>query len=169
MNRLMVDIETLGTSKRAAILSAAFVVFNLDGIIDRLEFFYNPERQKGRVIEFATVAWWMDQSAEARAAAFKPPFQSSPIPSLEEVKRKWIEHDIKEVWARGATFDIVLLEDWLYGWPWHFRQVMCMRSLLMLYPSIPLVSPTLKHSALADAEAQAEWTRQVLRIHGVKE
>lgn len=79
---VMIDIETLGTKPGAAILSIGAVMFSATGLG---ETFYTPVSLKsctdiGLTVDPDTVAWWMQQSEEARQAAFQadaPPLQTA--------------------------------------------------------------------------------------------
>lgn len=164
MNRMMVDIETLGTSTRSVVLHIAFVVFNkANGVIATAEYFPDPSKQKGRTIDFATVKWWMTvPDEEVRRTIFaRESFHSIPD-IMKGVCDMWHDHGAEELWAKGPHFDVAILQDWLYGWPWNFREVCDMRTLKKVRPSIAPVVSSMPHHALSDAIAQAEWVRAAL-------
>lgn len=69
-NRIMVDLETLGTAPGSVILSIGAVRFDVEeGLLD--EFYVNIDvessQRLGLTIDGATVMWWMKQSDAARA------------------------------------------------------------------------------------------------------
>lgn len=119
MIHCMVDIETLGTGRDAAIKSIGATIFKpehgwiadpaIDGahtqfyqVVD-LEHSDNPG-----VIDPATVAWWMTQNQEARDSLFSKEVQQAARP-LEYVLSDFLqwfrESGAKTFWSNGPMFD----------------------------------------------------------------
>lgn len=156
---LMVDLETMATSPRAAILTLGAVQFNpfTDEIYERLYMRINIEDQEalGREIDPGTLDWWAKQDPEIMLEAFS---DEDRIPLAEAVdkfhKFAW---GCNKVWSHGAVFDIIILED-LYRqlkkpFAWQFWDCRDTRTLFDLGhdPEMPQAE---KHNALADAKRQ---------------
>ena len=172
MQSVMVDIETLGTSNDAVILSIGAVKFLSDPTLlvpdDVLPslveggFYTNvdPTSQPDRKIDASTMMWWFDQSQEARAALRTP----EPIGLITDLSQlTQYVRGCDEVWSHGASFDLAILrhayEQLHLKTPWHYTDVRDTRTLFSLigkdqrdglWPENPH-----KHHALHDAAAQA--------------
>lgn len=166
---IMIDLETLGTTADAAILSIGAVRFDLEtGMLD--ENFYRVvsfESQPKRVLSRDTLAWWMKQSAEAALVlTHQPKF------SLEDALRDfaaWVR-DMGSVcaWSNGADFDLPMLthafDQCGIKQPWPVYNGRCYRT----YKNLPgardvkVIRAGEHHNALDDAIYQAE---HVCKIH----
>jgi len=182
MLNVMIDLETLGTSPAAPILSIGAVYFDPDTgelgpeLHVKLDF---EEACEDRKIDPATVKWWLCQSDEARSAllddqeGFPIIFKEEALDLLSEFIHM-VNGDAK-VWGNGATFDISMLED-LYRQlgekiPWKFYNVRDVRTVVALAEGIVDRSGTpfegTQHNALADAVHQATYVStmwQALRL-----
>ena len=126
---LMIDLETLGKTPDAQIISIAAVEFNkyTGEVGDQFTYWIDSSDwgKNGRVIDGETVAWWLEQSEGARNA-LKCPYcncHGSLIDGLCELEKFYNEHnnpyswgndahgDKLVVWGNGATFDISMLEN----------------------------------------------------------
>lgn len=165
---LMIDLETLSTRPNAAILEVGYAIFEtaaetiqqsgswkLD-LQDQLW----PE-QAPRHVEGSTLAWWSEQSDDVRANVFRG-MPRVPVPDFLRQFREWIDwHNIQGVWSHGLGFDVPIMEDLHKQWnrvtPWYYRTPRDTRTLFWLagMSSADMVPATLKHSAEADAIAQA--------------
>jgi exodeoxyribonuclease VIII len=116
----MIDLETLGTTADAVIVSIGAVRFDLEtGFVGSEhsgplgDTFYRVVRldqQPGRSISGSTVAWWMGQTDAARAVFAAP--KSFWLNSTLDDLRNWVaRHAVKgcEVWSNGADFDLPML------------------------------------------------------------
>lgn len=160
----MIDIETMGNTPGAAILSIG-AVFIKDGKLAE-EFYQHIDLESclenGLKMDAGTVQWWMKQSDEARAAITLE--KGVNIIAVLADFFAWVS-DVAEgaevhVWGNAATFDVVLMEEAFrrvgYDIPWKFWGHRCYRTLKNLFPGVPKPESTgIKHHALHDAKWQA--------------
>jgi hypothetical protein len=185
----MLDIETMGTDRRAPVLAVGLVPFQLhreecavapDWMHFEARLTLEENRRAGRNIDPATVEWWLQQSDAARTALLQEPRFTSIYEFGETVVRYLEKSEFlaepKElhVWAKPPTFDCEILRDLLGDAlpleekPWSpahrlerdCRPLIDLAKLQGWADCFP--EPSNKHSALADATAQAE---QVVRIY----
>lgn len=146
---VQLDMETLYTGPRSTVLSVGVAayqygrgVFSTWGATMSMEEQINQYRRR---ISQDTLAWWMNQSPEARAAAFDNP---SPVGAVLMELRNWFcglpfdlqiadqEIDVKDIrlWSNGSDFDVAILRDLHDCFPlapfWNFRKVRCYRTIL---------------------------------------
>lgn len=178
-NRIMVDLETLGTAPGSVILSIGAVRFDVEeGLLD--EFYVNIDvessQRLGLTIDGATVMWWMKQSDAARAKLSEGSGEDVGVALGKFLA--WANKDspVDELWGNGADFDNVLLasvgrklsEDPRYAGAWGsvrpslYRQNRCYRTLKNL-SKIPFTKPVVAHDALEDAKAQAVHLIEILK------
>ena len=169
MKDVMIDLETLGTTADAVILSIGAVKFNLEsGDIDDKAFYASVSVESnldmGRRISESTLNWWFDQTPEARQV-FREPKQT-----LENSLRElidWFEHDQRRVWSNGADFDLPMLAHAFTQLgltiPWQFWNSRCVRTYRALpaASSVPKPENKLAHNALHDAIAQAKHVQAI--------
>lgn len=165
----MIDTETLGTKPGAAILSIGAVMFGPSGLGAQ---FYSPIDltscvDVGLTIDPATVAWWMRQSDDARAAAFST--DAAPLTDVLLDLAIWFaEQKAERPWCHGATFDIPLLdaayEACKLAPAWKFWNVRDTRTLYDLAGVKVNRSTGTHHNALHDAINQAEAAAKAMRI-----
>ena len=108
---IMIDLETLGTTADAPILSIGAVQFNLEtGFISDITFYrvVSLESQPLRPLNRDTLVWWMNQSPEAAAI-----FTHQPKDSLDDALMAFSSwaHNFGRVnaWSNGADFDLPML------------------------------------------------------------
>lgn len=168
----MVDIETLDTVQSAVVLSIGAVVFDPESN-ELGEKFYveftddlRNQQARGRTINGDTVAWWMQQSAEARLL-FAP--EESPganrfttITGLTEFSHYMARNGGKnvELWGNGADFDNVIIGSLYDSFdmkkPWSYGKNRCYRTIKRLFgEDVPLVRQGVYHNGLDDAITQA--------------
>jgi len=160
---LMLDIETLGQSHDAVVLSAGAVSFNRDGITDKKEWFLEvePQIKLGRKIDYATLQWWNKQSDEARAI-----FQRQNTVNItyfcHELATFFTTNCGKDgrVWGNGASFDMPIIESLIKDnkmtVPWSYWRHRCFRTIKGMFPlDVPFEG--IKHGALPDALHQAKY------------
>lgn len=184
--QIMLDIETLGKEKHAAVLSVGAAVMDLQEltIVDRGYWVLDVKEQDGvgRSMDADTVMWWLQQSEEARQAFrnIVPKTKGRDFNNeLHELFEKW--HS-KTPWANGTNFDLPILEHYNeafadnvrcdshgnYKQPWGYRH-QCMRSLATAmaevkpYDTFKASREMVAHNALADAECQAEYVLECKR------
>lgn len=166
MKHIMVDLETLGKSSDAAIAAIGAVEFDETGTGQYFYTTVNPESCEavGLKLDASTVMWWMQQSADARAALNNAvtPLGVALAGFTEFVERCQAE----QIWGNGATFDNVILASAYAACglsrPWAFWNDRCYRTLKNLYPQVPFTKPITAHNALDDATAQAKHASQIL-------
>lgn len=165
MRHVMLDLETLGTTADAVILSIGAVKFDLEtGVIDDAGFYASVSVEsnldKGRRIDEDTLIWWFNQSKGAQEVFHEPKIVlGEALESLSE----WFEPNpnLKEyyVWSNGADFDLPMLahayrqHDWLP--PWQFYNSRCFRTYRALPAAQKFGKLNNDHDALRDAHNQA--------------
>lgn len=170
MNDVMVDLEALGTSADAVIMSIGAVKFNLQtGEVDNEGFYQSVSVESnhalGRRVSEDTLIWWMKQAAVAQQVFFEPKVTLET--ALVEFS-DWVSTDKALIWSNGADFDIAMLAhaytQLSIEVPWKFWNARCVRTFKNLpgAKDISFESAGVKHNALGDALNQA---RQVIAIH----
>ena len=154
---LMVDIETLGTSANARIVSIGACVFSMDGVIDSAQWNVIQAKETPGEIDESTTLWWIKQSEEAKQNTFNQTKALSLDEALSNLSDMFVEHDFATIWGNGVTFDIIILQNMFNAVsrtvPWSFTQVRCMRSLREL-----------TEVAIAQAETVIEVWRHWLHL-----
>lgn len=168
---VMIDLETLGTRPGSAIVQLAAVAFDAEGRHCDYEVGIDLASclAAGLKIDAATMNWWLDpKRAEAAREVFNGAFHQTLRSALESFA-EWL-HEITpapDVWGNGASFDLALLAEAFLAVdlpvPWKYSAERCYRTLAALRPDIEKPKPTLAHTALADARAQAEHAVRILR------
>jgi len=161
----MLDIETMGNTPNAAIISIAAVYFNETGT--GRSFYKKVSLESyvslGLEMDPSTVLWWLKQDDAAREE-FKT--KGDPLYYVLKCLDSFIHKDCR-IWGNGASFDNVILEN-AYGKlkmqvPWKFYHNRCFRTLKNLFPDIKIAENKKKHNALDDAIWQAEYTVEVFK------
>jgi hypothetical protein len=160
---VMLDLETLGTGSNAAILSIGAVVFDpfTKEWPENPATFYRPvdlftSMNAGGQIDASTIAWWMQQSDQARADAFAQP-EGAGRGAIQEVINDFadwlgfvsfadkvapdpmpdnftLEGDEISIWGNGVGFDNVILANAYRRFglpvPWNFHKDRCYRTVI---------------------------------------
>lgn len=184
----MLDLETLGTTADAVIMSVGAVIFDPSlGVSGREDDkFYaslSVESQLGgpnprRICE-ATLQWWFRQEAAAQQV-FHEPKQEFAVGLYGLAD--WIASHVADrrdvqVWAKPSKFDVAMLE---HGFkqmdsdaPWEHWASNCLTGLVKTATRVlgvdnlpPKVVPEIAHNALHDAIAQAQYTVALTRALG---
>ena len=160
---LMIDIETLGTSKNSVILSIGAVQFSEKGVEKKFYVQVDPTSctDWGLQIDARTVMWWLDQSDEARKALSSSKGEAIDV-ALDMLIAEFKWKDVI-VWANGIDFDFTILEEAMKATgravPWAYWSKMDYRTVKNLAPrdvyNACKVENPVAHNALADATAQA--------------
>jgi len=170
---IMVDLETMGTRPNAPIVSIGAVMFNADGIHERL--YRNVSLasavRSGAVIDPNTVMWWMAQSEDARTALVDETAGSIADALRDLGKMVCGPNDaLVGVWGNGASFDNVIVSEScrrLGMAPlWEFWKDRCYRTVKSAYPDVKLERTGVHHNALSDAETQAEHLIRINEASG---
>lgn len=178
---LMVDIETLGTTPDALILSIGAVFFDRETRELGPTFHQHilPSTDRDGQIDADTVMWWMGQSDEARKALKVGQEKASPagsvIYTLTCFTHQHCNPSKVNVWSLPAAFDLVLLDSLhrrhRMSTVWDHWQHRCLRTVVSEQRGVPVPrpKPSTAHDALADAVAQAHWLMEIDRAAGVYE
>jgi len=162
-NRVMVDIETLGTEPGAAILSIGAVTFDVDGVNEEFyeEISVESCQAVGLDIDAGTLTWWLDEQEQASDIL-------TGGHQLEDVLlwfAHWMPEDA-EIWANAPTFDCAMVEAAYDAvamrTPWEYYDERCVRTLRSLPCAVDLEQDGQAHHALDDAIHQAREVSQTL-------
>ena len=159
-----IDLETLDTKPSAIILSIGIVTFNQEGIHNGFELFPSIQEQidADRTMSESTLMWWLSQSPEARKTVTEAK-RLSLRDTLEVVSH--ILTEVEGVWGNGSDFDNVILSSLFAGeclrQPWHFALSRCVRTLRAQHPDRGFDFKGIAHTALADAQHQANIVRSL--------
>lgn len=188
MRHIMFDIETLGTSPGAPVLSIGAVRFELGDIppllqpditeaskhIDPDQFYVrigldsNLRAGLNKITQGSLDFWFIDADAEARLDLTR---KRADIRTALGAFWKWVDKEEYEgIWAHGTTFDVPLLQEAYHKVydqdrvPWRYRSIRDTRTLFEIaYPSQrvpePKGSKALGHIALFDAYNQAKMVQ----------
>ena len=173
MTNCMLDIETLGTSTNAVIVSIGAVRFNKSGLKEE---FYSVcyKQQPTREMDLNCVKWWMNQSDQARDVFNN---KEQKVITLKEALVDLKDFITREdgVWANGTLFDFGILEhayesEKIYS-PWTYGKVRCLRSIRAIYPeeyekTMEKFRTKASHNALDDAKCQALALISLSNSHG---
>lgn len=173
VNHLMLDMETLGVSVTAPIISIAAVYFDpkTGDVGDSFYKIIDLESSLATgVIEPRTLSWWMSQSDEARkvfsdksAIALQDALhQLSVFANRSEDSRSL------QVWGNGASFDNAIIahayRQFGLDLPWAFRNDRDVRTIVSLCQELKNVNVLtslsregIHHNALDDAIYQARY------------
>lgn len=183
---VMIDLETMGTAPGSAIISIGAVKFIPEtGEIGPETFYRNISLTScllaGLTIDAGTLAWWRDQSSEAKLA-----LDDGGCTSLRAALAEFAQYLTSNahgedtgtpvVWCKGADFDFPLLAAAYRALdiplPWKFWNARCARTLFNVCRDqfgyvLPKVQGT-AHNALDDARHQAEQVAACLQLmcHG---
>ena len=169
----MVDIETMGTSPDAAIITIGACVFDPYGkdtentILDAQKFTtvisFQDNQKQGRAFDANTIAWWLQQSPEAQAG-----LQTGHITNLRKALTEYNQFftsqtgRVSRIWAKSPDFDIVILRNALKSQNMleqhKFWETRCVRTITeAAYPNgdQPTIGVGVAHNALDDAVRQA--------------
>ncbi|MBF8220460.1 3'-5' exoribonuclease [Serratia ureilytica] len=179
MNNLMLDIETLGVSTEAPLISIGAVFFEpLTGECGS-EFYRVitlSSALENCLVEPRTLQWWMAQSDSARAV-----FNDSSAIDLHEALREFSlfvqsrGSDEVQVWGNGASFDNAILaavyRKHAQKLPWRFRNDRDVRTIVELAKCLKNVDVRASfsinasdaHHALRDAKFQVAYVSAAFR------
>lgn len=176
---IMLDLETLGNSNNAAIVSIGAYYFDTDDPNNGEEYYIlvNPTSsvECGQVMDASSVLWWMQQSEDARKEIISAgKIGSSLSAALIDFSRWYVTMTKKSgksslpVWGNGATFDNVIITNAYKAVgvdkPWFYRSDYCYRTLANLCQSVHKneMEGTV-HNALDDAKIQAKHLAAILK------
>lgn len=163
MNHIMIDLETLGTTSDACIISFGAAKFDLESDKIDDEGFYASISLKsnldmGRRINEDTLIWWMKQGLDAQRVFHEPKIA---LPDALQDFADWVGDPKKyTMWSNGADFDLPMVAHALTQCdipiPWIFWNSRCVRTYKNLPGAKKVCTPPagVKHNALSDAVQQ---------------
>lgn len=172
---MMVDLETLGSSPRAAFTQLGIALFPAEPLASP-EIHYHSQLyvdldsclRVGLAVDGSTIAWWLRH--ENRAAQLEMAKEGQPIEVVLNTFRQIVErHQPRHIWCRGPDFDIAILRlaHDLTGLKWPFKHS-AGRDLRTLAEVFPVDYPEragdeTEHIAVHDAVHQATHLQLCLR------
>lgn len=170
MKHIMVDLETLGTTADAVIMSIGAVKFDLESGKISNEAFYasisvDSNLEYKRRISEDTLLWWLKQPAAAQAVFHE---EKLHLATAMEDFSDWIGTNDYNMWSNGADFDLPMLAhaytQLQMAVPWKFWNSNCHRTYKKLpgAKAVKFEASGVKHNALSDAHNQAV---QLCAIH----
>jgi hypothetical protein len=179
----MIDIETVSSSPRAAVVAIGAVLFDPRRTdVDRSDtFFAALDYKKLKGVgpsdddifheDPATLAWWEQQDAQVRAKVFAASEGSTAGCTRFE---KWLrDSKVAFAWAFPPQFDLVILRHTFKRlgckWPVHYRDERDARTVMRLGEARSLsfedlYASTDKHDPVADVIAQARCVQRSLGV-----
>lgn len=107
VNDVMLDLETFGNSKQAAICQIGACYFDRETGAIGNQFKVNVDASTSGELDASNVYWWLSQSKEAQASICAPPLVNigHALIALNEFLV-----DAKQIWSH-ATYDFVILTE----------------------------------------------------------
>jgi len=168
---VMIDIETLGTSTEAVIISIGACKFDPNNHRTKIEdSFYvaiDPTSctNAGLKIDASTVMWWLSSDQDSARAQMMKDERLDLWTALDGFKQ-WFGNESLPVWGNGATFDNVIVRAAYQkvgeAAPWQFWHDRCYRTVKSMAPDVKLVRMGTHHNALDDAISQAQHLRKIV-------
>lgn len=171
----MVDIETLGVRPTSQIVSIGAVMFDHTGL--KNEFYMSVDlkcydQDVGFTVDGGTIAWWMQQSQEARAVFS---LDTTGIFNVLQAFANWYHYNSGTwIWANGTDFDCIILEHAFkvcgIKVPWKYNAKRDFRTMARMYPTIKagVQYEGTSHNALDDAMNQARHLVHILVSQGLE-
>jgi hypothetical protein len=167
----MIDLETLGTSTDAVVLTIGGVKFDPNTMSPTYDEFYyrievDEQLNNGRSVDPDTLDWWAKQDPTVMEEALGDG-NRTPVDTVLDALRKWMA-GVDCLWAHGVAFDVVLMEtlykDYDKPHPWPFWKVKDSRTLFGILPKDPRKTKTFEaHNALEDAKIQALCVQEAIQ------
>lgn len=172
MTHIMLDIETLGTKPGCIVMSVGACTFEPHGDGYGETFYQNIDPHGSRDAyglrsDPNTVAWWKDQSEEAKAHLI--PDRISPAEAARQFSKWFKSVDGQQVWCQGANFDAPIMEEIFkvtaVQVPWKFWNVRDTRTVYDVFCFDPtsIAREGTYHNALDDAIHQVKCVQEALR------
>jgi len=168
----MVDLETLGTTQDAVVLTigaAKFNPFNTDEPVDKLYLKLDTSGQveKGRIIDDGTLKWWGTQSEEVRNDTFSEHDRVDVKDGLLALN-EWFD-GVSKIWCQGPSFDFPMLGHLYRHYdmqqPWKFWNEKDSRTVTGLIPDdIKSKIDFQAHNAIEDVIAQCKCVQYVFNV-----
>ncbi len=178
MNDIMIDLETLGNGSNSAVISIGAVLFDPYKNQVSAEFECNidvEDAMRYGQADGSTIAWWMNQSDEARSI-----FNDKHAMLLQDALiefHDWLGANTsfhqRAVWGNGASFDPVILQNAYkktnLQLPWKYQNVKDVRTVVDIGRKVLSIDPKknknsdrVPHNALDDARHQAQYVCEII-------
>ena len=174
MNHIMLDIETMGTSSNAAIMSIGACYFEPSTGEIGNTFHEQVDISSNGVIDASTVIWWMKQDDDARSKFYNND-KAEPLHHVLAMFADFVKPNC-QVWGNGIAFDNVIIRN-AYEHPscadvvpwkfWNDRDVRTMVELgrvIGVDPKRDFPFEGVKHDALADSIHQAKYVSAIWQM-----
>ncbi len=172
MNNIMLDLETMGTGRNAAIIAIGAVYFDSETQILGDTFYRAVDLESsvaaGGTMDAATVKWWMQQGDSARSLFLSRNVQieEALVDFYNFVKSRNLNDENVYVWGNSSNFDNLILHQAYANAgmekPWKFYNDRCYRTVKNLNPDIKMSRTGTHHYALDDAICQANHLMLIL-------
>lgn len=171
---IMIDLETMGTTPDAPILSIGAARFSaMDGVTHTSYWLIDgaSDLTLGAKPDWATIMWWMRQPEGPRMELADPARSRLSIVGVLHGLSRFIRDTpgLEGVWGNGPSFDNALLAAAYrrakIEFPYHFGKDRCFRTLRALYPNVTIPPIDGAHNALVDATWQAALASRILAEH----
>jgi len=162
-HRVMVDIETLGTERGAAIVSIGAVRFTTNGVGETFHRSISLKscEDAGLTVDAETLEWWLTQSDETKEQLVGGDSLRAVLGGFSE----WY-NGADEIWANSPSFDCELLEAAYDAVgleePWEFWEERDVRTIESLPIASDLKHQGVEHDARDDAVHQARVVAKTL-------
>lgn len=173
----MLDLETLGMSNAALILSIGAVKFDADNIIDRFHVGIDPRNSEkfGLRMDADTVMWWFKPEQDSARAALLDLPQVDLMAALDGFS-DWTARTPRGerggIFGNGAVMDNVKLKSSYTAaqldYPFSYKSDLCYRTLWNLVPGIEVERVGTPHVAVDDAETQARHMQTICKHVGIQ-
>ena len=165
---LMVDVECLGKTENAALLSIGAVFFDLHtctlGPTFQRTIHLATSMRDGGEVDAGTILWWLGQGEKARnSVRFGGQDIRVVLADFGTFIAETCRHEDVRIFGNSASFDMPKIrtayERIGQPVPWHWLNERCFRTIRFQYPSV-VYDPKDKgddaHEALADAIFQCQ-------------
>lgn len=177
MTHVMIDLETMGLSMTAPVLSIGACTFNRHRVYSTFRA-HIPLREAvahGAVVDPDTIEWWLQQPDEARIGILTRTSHNTIEQALVGFAEFLEEEasDLAGVWGNGAAFDNALLRETYrragIECPWSYKLDRCFRTVKEdAGLDFPRRDDLIKHDATHDAVHQAELLMAIWRVEDMK-
>ena len=176
MKNIMIDIETLGTSADAVILSVSACYFepSTGEIGDKFDKQINLKASiaAGRDIDASTVLWWMSQDDNARKQ-FATNHKAAKMTDVLKDFATFIKPK-SLVWGNGASFDLTILSTayarcklplpWMFWDERDVRTIVHIGQALGFNPKKDMPFKGVRHNALDDSIHQSKYVSAIWQL-----
>lgn len=171
MSHIMLDIETMGQSGNAAIMSIGACYFDPATSEIGQTFHEQIDISTNGVIDASTVIWWMKQDDDARSKFYNNG-KAKQIDVVLREFRKFVNPNA-QIWGNGIAFDNAIIGnayDNMNGpncRPWKFwndrdvRTMVELGKIIGIDPKRDFPFEGVKHDALADSIHQAKYVSAI--------